>query len=883
MNERPIQLRKNYQVPTYFIDNTQLTFELQEKQALITAVMNFKRNAKSTSQDKDLILQGQGLELLSVKMNDKPLLAHQYKIRTEELILLNVPKKFQLEIKTSVRHKENTALMGLYESHGITCTQCEPEGFRRMTYYLDRPDVLSCFTVTIIAHKRSYPLLLSNGNLVDSGELSDGLHWVKWQDPYPKPCYLFALVAGDLEFIEDYFTTSSGRRVTLRIFCEKGYTDKCYFAMSSLKKAMKWDEDCYGREYDLDTFMIVAIHDFNFGAMENKGLNIFNAKNIFADPQTASDSDYNHIDAVIAHEYFHNWSGNRVTCRDWFQLSLKEGLTVFREENFSEAINSAAIERIDQVEFLRATQFLEDDGPLAHPVRPDSYLEINNFYTATIYEKGAEVIRMLRTLLGPAVFRKGLDHYFKKLDGQAVTCDDFLEVMETVSHQDLTQFQLWYSQAGTPHLFVATKYDAENKKLYLTINQECPATPGQLEKQPFYIPFKIGLLNKQGQEVLLRLENSNLRPELSLTIPVTQEEQTFVFVDVKDKPVPSLLRDFSAPIKLHYSYRDEELAFLMTYDNNAFARWEAATCYAKRMILSLLNIRQMTTTLELPQPFLQAFQGLLRDEITDKALLARMLDLPSEIYLTEDMTTIDVEGIYWARENVRHQLAIHGQDNWLKVFERNCFNRPYEYSVSEVARRNLKDVCLHYLMLLATPQIYELAVREYYAADNTTDRLSVLRALTHVDCAERDKLMQEFFLLCRGHATVLDKWFSLQAISTLPDVIDRVQSLLSHPLFNMKNPSRVRSLLGTFAYQNFLRFHDPSGKGYRLIGDAVIMLDKINPLVAVHLAEAFSRWRKFDEHRQKLMKAELIRMNEEPSISKELYEIVMKSLRPVDA
>jgi len=876
-----VKYRKDYTPPTHGVDKVDLNIVLGEEKTVVTAKSYIEVNAEANNTDQ-LVLHGEEQVLKYVKIDDQELTADQYELGEETLTLKNLPDKFSLEIQTEIKPQENTSLMGLYKVNDLFCTQCEPSGFRKITYFLDRPDVLAKYTTTITADKKLYPVLLSNGNLIGSGDLDNGLYWVKWEDPFKKPSYLFAMVAGDLDHIEDHFITMSGRKITLRIFCDKGYQDQSTFAMTSLKKAMKWDEEKYGREYDLDLFMIVAVSDFNAGAMENKGLNIFNSKYIFANPQTATDSDYKGIDTVVAHEYFHNWTGDRITCRDWFQLSLKEGLTVFRDHAFSEDIFSRAVVRIENVQDLRNSQFPEDQGPLAHPVRPDSYIEMKNFYTSTVYEKGSEVIRMMRTILGDKGFRAGMDLYFDRFDGMAVTCDDFARVMEEAGGVDLTQFKLWYSQAGTPELHITSEYDASKKQYKLNIQQICPKTPGQPEKLPMHIPLAIGLLQANGEEMPLKLLGDEAKEgerPTSLVLNVTQPKQSFVFENISEQPTPSLLRDFSAPVKLFYDYSDEELAFLIINDSNAFARFEAGQRYMTRVLFGLIEKWRAKEKLELPDGFVSAFKQVLLDDKTDRALIAEMINLPSEIYLAELMPKeIDVEGIHVAREFVRKRLAEQFKVEFEKIYSSNLIAGDYKFQVEDVAKRSLKNSCLSYLTMLDGQEVCKPAMEQFKTANNMTDQLAALSILSNRDCSERKEALQSFYQQWQHEPLVVDKWFSVQARSFLPGSLDEVKRLLKHPDFNIKNPNRVRSLLGVFAVVNPVSFHSKSGEGYRLVADQILILNKLNPSVAARLAKSFANWRRFDKERQKLMEEQLERIQNVPDLSKDVYEIVSKSL-----
>ncbi|MGD9152969.1 MAG: aminopeptidase N [Gammaproteobacteria bacterium] len=856
--------RKNYKPSSHLIDAIDLTIDLHEKITHVTAKMYIRQNPVAEKTDI-LVLNGEKQKLKFVKIDDERLLQRQYEINEKSLTLKNLPEEFGLEIQSDIKPQENTELMGLYKSGNMFCTQCESEGFRKITYYLDRPDVLSSFTATIIADKKRYPMLLSNGNLIASEDIDENRHLAQWEDPFKKPSYLFAMVAGNLDCIEDSFITKSNRKITLRIFSEKGNQEKCKFAMQSVKKAMKWDEERFGREYDLDIFMIVAVSDFNSGAMENKGLNIFNAKCILADPLTATDEDYARIDEVVAHEYFHNWTGDRVTCRDWFQLSLKEGLTVFRDQSFSEEITSKAVMRIDEVQRLRTLQFPEDAGPLAHPVRPDSYIKIDNFYTMTVYEKGAEIIRMMKVILGKEKFRKGMDLYFERFDGQAVTCDDFVQAMQDASGIDLTQFKLWYSQAGTPGLYVTSEYNSSAKKYKLTVKQNIPDTPGQKNKLPMHIPLAVKISDQEK------------------VLSITQDTQTFLFEDIDQQPVPSLLRDFSAPVKLHYDYSDEELGFLMAHDDDAFVHWEAGQIYAGKILLnavSVLSSRGLIagSGIVLPDIFVDAFKNILLNKNLDQALIARMLILPTEIYLGELMPIIKVDEIHAAREKMQRLLAEKFTEEFLRIYHENVDNKPYKYNAKDAARRSFKNICLHYLMKLQDDKINNLCMQQFSQTDNMTDRFAAFVALVNKDCKERAIAIEKFYQMYQGDALVIDKWFAVQSMSIIPGVLGEVKRLLQHKDFTLKNPNRARAVLTSFAMMNPVAFHDISGEGYKLLADQILKMDKLNPKVTARLVKPLVQWRKYDKQRQALMQIQLHRILAEKNLSKETYEIVSKGL-----
>jgi len=875
---------KDYQAPDYLIDETHLTFELFEDHTLVHAQLVMRRNPALPAELPALVLDGQQLELLHLKLDDRELAAGDYQLTDSTLTVQPTQASFVIDSTVRIHPESNTALEGLYKSSGMFCTQCEAEGFRKITYYLDRPDVMSSFTTTLSGDKQKYPILLSNGNPVASGEEGDGRHWATWEDPFKKPAYLFALVAGDLWCVEDTFTTMSARNVTLRIYVEPENIDKVQHAMDSLKKSMKWDEEVYGREYDLDIFMIVAVNDFNMGAMENKGLNIFNSSAVLARAETATDAAHQRVEAIVAHEYFHNWSGNRVTCRDWFQLSLKEGFTVFRDAAFSADMNSATVKRIQDVAYLRTHQFAEDAGPMAHPVRPDAYMEISNFYTLTIYEKGSEVLRMIHTLLGAEAFRKGSDLYFERHDGQAVTCDDFVKAMEDASGIDLTQFKRWYTQAGTPRLAVSESYDAGAKTYTLTFTQSCPATLGQSEssKLPFVIPVELGLLGAQGNDLPLRLQGETAAAGSNRVLSVTEAQQSFTFVDIAEKPLPSLLRGFSAPVKLHFAYDRDQLMFLMQHDSDGFNRWEAGQQLSVQVLQELIGQYQRGETLVLDGRLVSALRTLLQDDSLDQAMVAEMLSLPGEAYLTEISEVADVDAIHGAREFARQQLANALFEPLWQRYQTNreiSRNTPYVAEAEHFARRALQNIALSYLMLGDQPQVLAAALDQFETSDNMTERLTALAVLVNSPFeAERSKALEAFAEQFKDNALVMDQWFSVQAASTLPGGLARVQALMEHPAFTLKNPNKVRALISAFAGQNLVNFHAIDGSGYRFLADQVIVLNALNPQIASRLLAPLTRWRKYGAERQALMKAELERILASGELSPDVYEVVSKSL-----
>ncbi len=865
---------RDYQTPAYLVDQVELTFQLEPSATLVRSRLGLYLNPDRTVSEP-LRLDGNSMELLSVKLDGRELAADAYRLDTESLTLATVPQKFTLEIETRIDPAGNSALEGLYQSSGNFCTQCEAHGFRKITYYPDRPDVMARFRVRIEADKK-YPVLLSNGNLLATGDLPDGRHYAQWEDPFPKPSYLFALVAGDLVCLEDYYRTASGRQVLLQIYVEACNRDYCDHAMLSLKKSMQWDEEVFGLEYDLDRYMIVAVDDFNMGAMENKGLNVFNSKYVLAHPETATDVDYLGVEGVIGHEYFHNWTGNRVTCRDWFQLSLKEGLTVYRDQQFSADMNSAAVKRIDDVRILRQHQFPEDAGPMAHPVRPASYVEINNFYTMTVYNKGAEVIRMLHTLLGEERFIAGVQLYLRRHDGQAATCDDFVKAMEDAGQRDLTQFKRWYSQAGTPQILLRSHYDAAKQALTLNIRQHCAPTPEQQEKQPFHIPLTLGLLAADGKDLPLQLAGETEPGGTGRVLELTAEEQEFTFVGLPQPPVLSPLRGFSAPVRLKCDFSDEELAFRMAHDSDPFNRWEAGQTLALKELSRMLNDLEQGLQFVLSPKFVCAWRHALEDRSADMSLLTQLLTLPSEQYLADQLEESNPQAIHEVRERARWQLASECQGALLERYEECVDPGEYRLDPQAVGRRSLRNFCLTLLMELHEQRITDLCMQQYLQAGNMTDRLAAFAMMTDSPAKERQKVVDDFYRRWQEYPLLVDKWFSVQALSHRPQAFDEVKALLRHPAFNLKNPNRFRSLIGAFT-QNLAVFHREDGAGYRLLCEQILLLDQRNPQVAARMAGPFTRWKKLEPKRRELMKAELQRM-QAGKLSKDLYEIVTKSL-----
>jgi aminopeptidase N len=874
---------KDYTPPAYLISRTELHFDLREDCAVVDSRLHLLRD-HSVAEDASLELHGEDLELLSVAVDGIALTTAEYVISPDSLLIHCVPAQCLVTCTTRIRPQENTSLSGLYKSRNLFCTQCEAEGFRKITYYLDRPDVMSVFTVTVEAERERYPVLLSNGNLSDARELAGGRHQTVWHDPFPKPAYLFALVAGDLAYTQDSFTTKSGRQVTLRIYVEQKDLAKCAHAMLSLQQAMRWDEEVYGREYDLDIFNIVAVDDFNMGAMENKSLNIFNTSCVLCSPQITTDMGFQRVQAIVAHEYFHNWSGNRVTCRDWFQLSLKEGFTVFRDAQFSADMGSPTVKRVEDATLLRTAQFAEDAGPMAHPVRPESFMEINNFYTLTVYEKGAEVVRMLHTLLGAEHFRLGSDLYFQRHDGQAVTCEDFVRAMEDASGMDLRQFRNWYSQAGTPQLTVSDEYDEAAGRYTLHVEQSCPATPGQAEKRPFVIPLAMGLLGEAGN-LPLRLTGTVPNPETNdnthTVLTIDQPSQRFVFEEVTERPVPSLLRGFSAPVRLQYAYSKSDLFTLMRRDSDGFVRWDSAQALATRVIGEVEKQLFTGAPLWVDPLLIEACGDLLQDEALDPAMVAEMLRLPSEEYLAELASHTggaDVDTIHQARNVVCTALATGLAELFLSRYRRMDIEATYAPDAQQIANRSLRNTCLSYLVRAGSENL-DLASHQYRHAGNMTDRLAALKEIAfHGEGAFRDSVLESFYQDWRHEALVVNQWFQLQA--AIPDTqgLSRVQALMKHADFELRNPNKVRALVGGFTSQNPVNFHRRDGAAYRFLGDTVIQLNGLNPQIAARLLVPLTKWRNYTG-RSALMRAELERLASEPALSPDVYEIVTKSLQ----
>ncbi|MBM4867663.1 aminopeptidase N [Vibrio parahaemolyticus] len=866
MSQAPqAKYRKDYQAPSHTITDIDLTFDLYDNDTIVTALSKVVQKGESTT----LELDGEGLELRSVKVDGEDWAHHE--VKEASLVLSDLPAEFELEIITKIDPEANTALEGLYKSGGAFCTQCEAEGFRRITYYLDRPDVLAKYTTKVIADKATYPYLLSNGNRIAQGEAENGRHWVQWQDPHPKPAYLFALVAGDFDVLRDKYTTMSGRNVDLEIFVDKGNLDRAGHAMTSLINSMKWDEERFGLEYDLDIYMIVAVDFFNMGAMENKGLNIFNSKFVLANDQTATDRDYLGIEAVIGHEYFHNWTGNRVTCRDWFQLSLKEGLTVFRDQEFSSDLGSRAVNRIDNVRIIRGPQFAEDASPMSHPIRPDKVIEMNNFYTLTVYEKGSEVIRMYHTLLGEEGFQKGMKLYFERHDGTAATCEDFVSAMEDATGVDLKQFRLWYSQSGTPTLRVNSEYNAEAKTYALTVEQFTEATQDQAEKQALHIPFDIELYDSKGQTIPLIINGESVHNVLD----IKQDKQTFVFENVAEQPVPSLLREFSAPVKLEYDYSDAELIFLMKHATNDFARWDASQMLLAKYIRQNVTNVQTGSEVQLSEDLIDAFRGVLLDENLEPAFIAQVFSLPSINEITGWYKQIDVDSVDTVLNSITVSLSAALEDE-LSATYHTLKQAEYTIDHAAIGKRALRNQCLQFLA--HTDKGNTLVKEQYEAANNMTDTIAAMSAANSAQLECREELMADYSDKWKHDGLVMDKWFALQGTNPAEDALEKVKATMNHEAFSLKNPNRTRSLIGSFLAANPVRFHDKSGSGYQFAGDILRQLNDSNPQVASRMIDPLLKFRKYDEARQAMIRAELEKLKAMDNLAKDLFEKVTKAL-----
>ncbi|MHA7679650.1 aminopeptidase N [Cupriavidus sp. PET2-C1] len=888
--------RKDYTPPAFAFEHVDLTLELDPARTVVTNTLRFTRQAPGP-----LVLAGEALELVGVRLDGKPLEGAQQ--APDSLTLPELPAQGTLEIVTACQPAANTSLSGLYVSNGNFFTQCEAEGFRKITYYLDRPDVMSTFRVTLRAQRAAYPVLLSNGNLISERELPDGRHEAVWEDPFKKPAYLFALVAGKLECIEERIRSASGKEKLLQVWVEPQDLPKTRHAMDSLIHSIRWDEQRFGLELDLERFMIVAVGDFNMGAMENKGLNIFNTKYVLANAETATDADFGNIESVVGHEYFHNWTGNRVTCRDWFQLSLKEGLTVFRDQEFSADMmgseSGRAVKRIEDVRMLRQVQFPEDAGPMAHPVRPDSYEEINNFYTVTVYEKGAEVVRMYQTLLGRDGFRKGMDLYFQRHDGQAVTCDDFRAAMADANGRDLTQFGRWYSQAGTPVVAVRTAWDAATGTLALTLSQTSPKVgietrPGTPDKLPFHIPFALGLIDASGADLALQLEGESQPDATTRVLDFTETEQTFRFVNLPrgaEPPLASLLRDFSAPVIIDAEYSEAQLTFLLAHDSDPFNRWEAGQRLTTRALLQLVAQSQAGRELELDPALVAALRTVLNDQQLSPAFREQALTLPAEAYLAERMGVADPAAIHRARQFMREALARALKADWLAAFEANATPGAYSPDAVSAGKRALRNLALGYLADSGDAAMQALAEAQYQAADNMTDRFAALSAMVNTFAPGREAALADFYQRFEQDPLVIDKWFSLQGTqrgTVGPQsaghkgkhTIDTVRALMQHPAFNLRNPNRARSLIFSFCAANPAQFHAEDGSGYAFWAEQVLALDAINPQVASRLARVMDRWQKYALPLRDRMRAALEQVAAASDLSRDVREIVSKALAP---
>jgi aminopeptidase N len=865
---------KDYQVSPFLVDTTDLLFDLGDEQTRVTTKLAVRRNPDSSDKTGVLELNSKGdVQLQWIAVDGQRLDSSAYSLSDNLLSLANLPDSCVISTEVLIQPQLNTSMMGLYRSRTMYCTQCEAEGFRRITYFPDRPDIMSVFTVKIVADKAKYPVLLSNGNAIDRADLEAGRHTVTWHDPFKKPSHLFALVAGTLSVVEDSFTTMSGREIPLQIFVEEKDLDKCDHAMLSLKNSMRWDEEVYGREYDLDIFMIVAVDDFNMGAMENKGLNIFNTSAVLANPKTTTDASFLRVEGIVAHEYFHNWSGNRVNLRDWFQLSLKEGFTVFRDCQFSADMNSPTVKRIEDVSYLRTHQFAEDGGPMAHQVQPDSYMEINNFYTLTVYEKGAEIVRMYHSLLGAETYRQATDLYFDRHDGEAVTIEEFVSAMEDASGRDLTQFRRWYKQAGTPVLRVRSAYDAAAQTYTLDFEQSCPATPGQADKLPLVIPVKLGLVGADGTDMQL-----NAAGQTEIVFEMTEASQQLVIENIKGEPVPSLLRGFSAPVKLEYDYSAEQLAHLMANDSDGFNRWDACQTLCLTVLKQLIDDSRHDRPMVVDGQLVEAFKALLTDSSLDPAMVALMLQLPSEALLHEEAETIYVEAIHDARLFMRIALAGCLMEELQAVYQQNITDQAYQPNVEQMGSRSLKNAALGYLMLVGTG--VELAWAQFQNADNMTDQAAALSAL--VNCPEgadyAGRALELFEQQFRDEALVMNLWLQIQATNSQDDGLQRVIELMDHNAFTMTNPNKIRSLIGAFANANHVNFHSQDGSGYRFLTEQILALNTVNPQVAARLVTPLTKWKKFPEPNRQLMRNALQSIAKEPSLVKDLQEIVSKSL-----
>ena len=867
----------DYLPPPFLIDTVTLEIDLREEWTTVTSVLEGRRNPLAEGRSDVLVLDGEAQELLGLELDGRPL---SVQLTNGRLEVFGVGENFSLTVRSRCRPADNTVLEGLYLSNGMYCTQCEAEGFRRITWFPDRPDILAVYRTTIVADKARYPVLLSNGNLIESRDLPRGRHSATWFDPFPKPSYLFAMVAGDLGWIEDRHVTASGREVTLRIYVEHGDEARCEHAMRALKQSMAWDEERFGLEYDLDIFMIVAVSHFNMGAMENKGLNIFNSKLVLADRESATDLDFQRIEAVVAHEYFHNWTGNRVTCRDWFQLSLKEGLTVFRDQEFTADMHSRGVKRVSDARVLRSHQFPEDAGPTAHPVRPDSYLEINNFYTVTVYEKGAEVVRLIHSRLGEEGFRKGMDLYFRRHDGEAVTCEDFVSAMADANDVDLSDMDVWYSQAGTPELTVALDHDPSRAQATLRVTQRVPPTPGQPVKRPMPIPLRMGLLDEAGREIPLRLSGESVNDApTERTLTLRDTEHVFTFEGVTGRPVPSLLRNFSAPVRLRTTLDRAELLHLAAWDTDPFVRWDALQRSTGAVMYDMARDHAAGRPLTVDPELLDAVRATIRDDRLEMALRAELVRIPSETDLAQDMDVIDVEGIHAAHAALASRIGTALRDDLEDVYRRAMSSQsPGDLATEAMGARALAAVTLRFMTATGQPDALAFALRQYERAQSMTQAVAALQALNDIDCAERTAALGHFHDRWRSRPLELDKWFVLNAVSSLPDTLKVVRGLLDHPGFDLLVPDRVRSLIGAFASANQVRFHARDGSGYRFLAEQLLAIDRFNPRIAARLATPLVRWQRHDTIRRGMMRRELRRILDTDGLSPDVREIAGKGL-----
>ena len=867
---------KDYQATPFAIDQIHMNFDLHDNHTLVTSLLNISKRANATS--NNLILDGEELTLKSIKINGTTLNEDQYTVTDNHLTIPNAPDTFTLETVVEIHPESNKQLSGLYLSNGNFCTQCEPEGFRRITYFYDRPDVLTHFTTTITADKNKYPAMLANGNLMEERDLADGRHWVKWQDPSLKPCYLFALVAGDFDLIEDTFTTSDNQDVALKFYLEKGFGERGHYALESLKRSMKWDEETFGRIYYLNNYMVVAVGDFNMGAMENKGLNIFNTKYVLADQNTATDFDYMNIERVIGHEYFHNWSGNRVTCRDWFQITLKEGLTVLREQLFCEDMTGYARVRIQSANTIRNIQFAQDAGPMSHPIRPEEYIEINNFYTVTVYEKGSEVIRMVRTLLGKEAFRKAMDLYFERHDGQAVTTEDFLQAMQDSSGVDLSQFKRWYAQAGTPTITVKESFDPDNQTYTLTLSQSIDGKD-DLSKQPLQMPINIGLLDHNGHPKSVSFTDDNIKLSDdhvdTYLLNFNQTEQSFTFNNVSEKPNLSFLRDFSAPVKVTLEQPIAEQMLLFKHDSDAFAKWDIGQTIMSDLILNALQHDHALNDDEVSH-FIHALSSILQSDI-DNNLKALILQLPTlKMLLDLAPKPNQIETVNQLRNELKQRIAIELKQQLLDLYH-NLQHADYDLSLEHISKRDLQANVLSYLTSIDDNDMRDLAAEQFNQANNMTDKMASLKALNGDESDQRQACMDSFLETSKNDALMLDKWLALEASLPQASTIETVKAIIDSDYFDLLNPNKVRSLLGAFSH-NLIAFHQSNGQGYELLADQVLALDPVNRLTAARLVEPLSRFKDLPEENQALMKQQLQRIKDTEGLSKDTFEIVSKAL-----